>query len=441
MVGAALDRLAVGAQTLLVGGLRVALLDVQLVTPGRHVVVTAHCQNRRPRLPVPATELAEVAAAGRLHRRDEVVAGHRLAIVAAEVLVHAGAERRLADQGVDHADHFRALLVDSRRVEVVDLLIRRRADGVRHRASVLGELRCAQRAHLLNARHRPRVHVHAEFLVAEHGQALFQAELEPVAAGHAVAGPVVEILVRDHPVDVLVVGVGGHIRAGQHVLGVEDVEALVLHRPHVEVAHRDDHVVVEVHLQAEALLVPGHAQLERGHGVPALVQLAWLDVDGAAHATAAGGDEPVLQHVELRRHAGEEIGRLGEGVFPRGPVTAVGQIARADRVAVGEQLRKPRLVGFQAAGELRHHVRSVRIVGDAAKALGLALREVPILAAVQTRERGVRVRLDADHGGDARSVSGQREAQALVAERVRGGLKRDAVHRDRDQGHRLAVEP
>ena len=245
----------------------------------------------------------------------------------------------------------------------------------------------------------------------------------------------------DHAVDVLVIGVGGHIGAGEHVLGVEDVEALVLHRSHVEVAHRDDHVVVQVHLEAEALLVPGHAQLERGHGVPALVELARLHVDRAAHAATAGGDEPVLEHVEFGGDAGEEIRRLGEGVFPGGPMAAAGQFAGTDRVAVGEQLREVRLVRLQPAGELRHYVWAVGVVGDAAEALCLALGEIAVLAAVEAGEGGVLVWLDADHGGDARGVAGQRQAQALVAEGVRRCFQRDAVHRDRDQRHRLAVEP
>ena len=40
---------------------------------------------------------------------------------------------------------------------------------------------------------------------------------------------------------------------------VEDVEALVLHRPHVEVGHGDDVEHVEIVLAPEALLVPAHA--------------------------------------------------------------------------------------------------------------------------------------------------------------------------------------
>jgi hypothetical protein len=54
------------------------------------------------------------------------------------------------------------------------------------------------------------------------------------------------------------VGVGGGGGAGQHVLRVEDVEALVLHGAHVEVADRHDHEALQVQRQAEARLVPHH---------------------------------------------------------------------------------------------------------------------------------------------------------------------------------------
>src|SRR5947207_10871832 len=57
---------------------------------------------------------------------------------------------------------------------------------------------------------------------------------------HTVAGPVMAVLVRHDAVDVQVIDIGGGIRAREHVLGVEDVEALVLHRPGVEVADRND---------------------------------------------------------------------------------------------------------------------------------------------------------------------------------------------------------
>jgi hypothetical protein len=40
-----------------------------------------------------------------------------------------------------------------------------------------------------------------ELLVAEHREAFLQRQLEPVAAGHAIAGPVVEVLVPDDAFD------------------------------------------------------------------------------------------------------------------------------------------------------------------------------------------------------------------------------------------------
>jgi hypothetical protein len=48
-----------------------------------------------------------------------------------------------------------------------------------------------------------------ELLFAEHGEAFLQRQLEPIAAGDAVAGPVVEVLVPDDRLDALEVAVGG----------------------------------------------------------------------------------------------------------------------------------------------------------------------------------------------------------------------------------------
>ena len=45
--------------------------------------------------------------------------------------------------------------------------------------------------------------------VTKHGEALLEGQLEPVAARDAVARPVVEVLVRNHPLHPLEVGVGG----------------------------------------------------------------------------------------------------------------------------------------------------------------------------------------------------------------------------------------
>jgi len=62
----------------------------------------------------------------------------------------------------------------------------------------------------------------------------------------------------DDLLDGLEVVVGGGLRACQHIAGIEDVEPLVLHCPHVEVVNRHDHVAVQVIFTAERILVPAH---------------------------------------------------------------------------------------------------------------------------------------------------------------------------------------
>ena len=197
-------------------------------------------EHRRARDVVPAPELPQVDARGVLHRLHEVVAGNRLPVMPLEVKPHARLELLFTQQRVLHAHDLRAFLVHRHGVEVADLLIGLRPYRVLHRPGVLRELVGAQRAHFLDARHRARIGVRAVFLVAEHRQAFLQRQLEPVPAGDAVPGPVVEVLVRHHAVDVQVVDVGRGVGAREHVARVEDVEALVLHRAGVEVAHRDD---------------------------------------------------------------------------------------------------------------------------------------------------------------------------------------------------------
>ena len=81
----------------------------------------------------------------------EVVAGDGLAVVALEVQRHALGEAFAAHQGLHHAHDLGALFVHGHGVEVVDLQVLVGPHRVRHRAGVLGELRGAQHAHVLDA--------------------------------------------------------------------------------------------------------------------------------------------------------------------------------------------------------------------------------------------------------------------------------------------------
>ena len=235
-----------------------------------------------------------------LHRRG-------LAVVAGEVEVHAFAEIFGPEQRLEHAHDLGALLVDRRGVEIVDLVIERGPHRMGERAGVLDELVGAQAAHIADALDRARALVGAELLIAKDREAFLEAELEPVAAGDAVAGPIVEIFVRDDRLDRIVIAVGCRLRRGEHVFVVEDVEALVLHGPHVEVGYRDDHENIEIVFAAELGLVPAHGALERVHGVGAAVLLARLDIDAQRDVAPRHGAEAVLDAGERAAHQREQI--------------------------------------------------------------------------------------------------------------------------------------
>jgi hypothetical protein len=345
-------------------------------------------------LGVPAGEAREIDARGVLHRADKVLDGDGLVVMPRDVEIHALAEIIGADQLPHHPHHLGAFLVDRGGVEVVDLHIGIRAHRVRHRPGILGELRGAQAADIGQALDRGTAHELGEVLVAEDGEAFLQRELEPVPAGHAVAGPVMEIFVGDDGLDAFIIGIGGRIWPRQDVLGVEDVEALILHRAHVEVGDGGDVENIEVVFEAVFFLVPGHGGLQAVHGMAAGILVALADIDGQRDIAAGAGGEAVPYRDEIAGHQGKQVGRLGVRVFPLGPMAASGQFTAAGRVAVGEQHRAGGAVGLDGDGVARHHIRPVRKEGDAAEALRLALREVVAAGEVEAGE--LRIRLGRD---------------------------------------------
>jgi hypothetical protein len=306
----------------------------------------------------------QVAAIRIGHRHAEIVAGDGLLVVALEVQVHALAETVAAQQGLIHPHDLGALFVDGDGIKIIDLDKGVGTDRVGHRSGVFRELGLAQGAHLVDAGDGAAGvradHVGREFLVAEHGQAFLQRQLEPVAAGDAVARPVVEVFVAHHGLDALEVDVRGDARIGQHELGVEDVQALVFHRPHVEVADGDDHEAVQVELEVPAFLVPADAVLERLHRVIRLVEVALFHPDLQQGRAAVGQLDVFFLAHEARGDEGEQVGRLLERVFPQRVVAAVGKLALLDQVTVRQQHRILVLVGAQHDGEAGHHVRTVR---------------------------------------------------------------------------------
>ena len=111
----------------------------------------------------------------------------------------------------------------------------------------------------------------------------------------------------DDRLDPFEIGVGRGLWRGEHVFVVEDVEAFVLHRAHVEIRDRDDHENIEIIFAAERGLVPAHGALERVHGIGAAGLLAGLNIDSQRDPATRHGAEAVLDAGKLPAYQREQI--------------------------------------------------------------------------------------------------------------------------------------
>ena len=309
-----------------------------------------------------------------------------------------------------------------------------------HRTGVFGELSCAQHPHVLNALHRTRGRVGGEFLVAEHRQTFLQAELEPITARDAIARPVVEVLVRDDRLNTLVIVVGRRARIGQHELRVEDVQALVLHRAHVERVDGDDHVDVEVVLEPEALLVPAHRHLERAHRVFGAARVLVFDVDVQRDLAARRSRETLGVFVQVAGDERKQVRGLRERVFPTRLVAAAFELARRDAVTVRQQHGITSRIRLDRHAEARHHVGAIQVIRDAPKTLGFALRDEHTAGLVEPLERRVVLRLDHHLRLEAEGVGHFVDREASLVDRVRGEAELAPVDRDALELHLLAIQ-
>ena len=262
-------------------------------------------------LAVPKFELRQVTRqvglrVGISNGLSKVVTGDGLPIVALKVQRHALRKAVAADQGLHHAHHFGAFFVHGHGIKVVDFQVAVGPYGVRHGPCVFRKLGGAQHPNVFNAFHRSgrwaARQVLAELLVSKNRKPFFKAELKPVATRDAVARPVVKILVTHHAFNVGVIGVGGSGRVGQHKLGIEDVEALVFHGPHIEVAGGHHHEALQVQRQAKAGFVPSHRRHERIHGVFGFVEVARAYINLQCVFFACARHNALLARHQFARH-------------------------------------------------------------------------------------------------------------------------------------------
>ena len=127
----------------------------------------------------------------------------------------------------------------------------------------------------------------------------------------------------DHGFDAFEIGIGGGTAVGEDELGVKDVQTLVFHRAHIEIAHGDDHENIQVVFQTEARFVPLHRVFQRFHGKADLGLVRFGGVKLDFDVSAAHGGETVFRYRQIARDQSKQIARFGKRVFPFHPMAVV----------------------------------------------------------------------------------------------------------------------
>mmetsp|Transcript_22889 Transcript_22889/g.49511 ORF Transcript_22889/g.49511 Transcript_22889/m.49511 type:complete len:200 (+) Transcript_22889:1268-1867(+) len=146
---------------------------------------------------IPQAKLTQINIIGIRHGSKEIITRNTASIMALKIKIHTLPESSFSKKCIVHADNFRTLGVHRGSIEILHRNITIWTNRMGHGRAILPELSCAESSDGPNSLDGVGVHVAAEFLVAKDGQTLFQCELEPIAAGDPVPGPVVEILVSN----------------------------------------------------------------------------------------------------------------------------------------------------------------------------------------------------------------------------------------------------
>ena len=115
---------------------------------------------------------------------------------------------------------------------------------------------------------------------------------------------------------------------------IEDIETLVLHRPHIEVIDGNDIEKIKIVLKPIPLLIPAHRRFQRRHRVLAVSNILCFDPDAQIDRLARGGCERVRNQLEITRNNGKKIAGLGMWIVPNDGVSIVICRATAHFIAV-----------------------------------------------------------------------------------------------------------
>ena len=96
----------------------------------------------------------------------------------------------------------------------------------------------------------------------------------------------------------------------EHARGVENIEALILHRPHVETIHRYNHEDIEVILAAIDFLIPTHRGFKAFHCKIDFVDVVRLGENLKRDLAPARRGKGVLNKLEIAGYQRVQIGRF-----------------------------------------------------------------------------------------------------------------------------------
>ena len=188
---------------------------------------------------------------------------------------------------------------------------------------------------------------------------------------------------------------------------------------------------VEVVFAPEGALVPAHRALERIHRVSRARLAAGLDIDAERDPPPRHGDETVGENGEIAGDEREQIAGLLERIAPdRRNGARFSPSPVASRLPLASSTGASALVGLEPHAIGREHVGPVGKIGDAAEALGLALRAIGRARAIEPHQLGVgggiEPRLDPQREGPARRIGQRETAAASLRKRSRQAPRRRA---------------
>ena len=147
------------------------------------------------------------------------------------------------------------------------------------------------------------------------------------------------------------------------------------------------------------------------------IALSYEDVE--RHLASAHCGEAVAARDQIARHQREQIGGLGPGIVPFGPVV-VPVVTLGGAIAVGEQDGELRLGRAHPHGIDAEHIGPVGEEGDPAEALGLALRAEHAVGGEQPHQLRIARRVDLGDDGQFMGIAGQGEDQIVAFHRMIG---------------------